>query len=158
MTPILEREEDRKRREALSWIAGKEFETIDSAFEWLGKEAERFGLDPHKYMELIDLLMKSAHVYDSKRPLGSGLYEIKMSYINLKTQAKQEFQDRIRMVLVGLQIRAITEAIAHGGERGFLDLTGAFSARFLEQTLYGDNLLREFPWEQIISSLKVAKE
>lgn len=152
--PVLEREQDRDRREILSWIAGKDFETIDDAIEWLGKEAKDLDVDPHKYLNLIELIVNAVNGYARGRPLGAGLGDIVSEYNCLKDIATADFTMKIRMIVVGLQIRATADAIGAGGAGGYMEMTTAIASRLIERVLFGDNILVEFPWEEILTALK----
>ncbi|MFQ6050259.1 MAG: hypothetical protein ACE5K4_01055 [Candidatus Hydrothermarchaeota archaeon] len=151
---ILESKEDKQWREFLSWIAGKKFKDVDGAFEWLGIEAKKLNVDPHKYMELLGLLAKTISAYDSAELMGAGLPEFLKSYNKLKEEASDEFPNVIRTILVGLQMRFVGDAISVGGEKGFMRLSITLGSRMIEQILFGDNQVKEFPWREIIELVK----
>ncbi len=151
---LLESKEDKQWREFLGWIAGKEFKNVDGAFEWLGIEAKKLNVDPHKYMELLGLLAKTISFYDSAKLMGTGLPEFLKSYHRLREDANKEFPEVIRTILVGLQMRFVGDAVSVGGEKGFMRVSISMGSRMIEQILFGENLVKEFPWREIIELVK----
>lgn len=149
---IIEKKEDKLKRTFLSWISGKDFATLDDALAWLGNEAEKLGVEPHLYLRLVELLIKTSGC-EKEEDSGAGLYEFLRVYNEAKHKGNKEFPENIRAILVGIQIKAVGKALSMG-EKGKPQITAALSARFLEQILFGENLIKDFPWIEIVKACK----